>query len=288
MSSSARAANARPGLELRGRRLTWGERTYVMGIVNATPDSFSGDGLVDPEAAIARALSFAIGAADIVDVGAESTRPGSVPVAAVEEIRRLLPVVRGIRERAPDAIVSIDTYKADVFTAAHAAGGDLLNCPSGLGDDLLDAAVACGVPVVIMHNKNVPVYAGDVVDEVLAFLEAQATRAVRAGIPEASVILDPGIGFGKTPEHNLAILGALARFPLLGFPTLLGTSRKSTLGRLTGRSVADRAFATAATVALAVAAKIDVVRVHDPAEMSDAARVSDAVVRGWRPDGWDA
>jgi dihydropteroate synthase len=259
-----------------------------MGILNATPDSFSGDGLVEPGAAVERALSFANGAADIVDVGAESTRPGSVPVDAAEEIRRLLPVVRGIRERAPDAILSIDTYKADVFAAAHAAGGDLLNCPSGLGDQLLETAVACGVPVVIMHNKNVPVYAGDVVDEVLAFLEAQATRAVRAGLPAASVILDPGIGFGKTQEHNLAILAALARFPRLGFPTLLGTSRKSTLGRLTGRSVADRAFATAATVALAVAAKIDVVRVHDPAEMRDVARVSDAVVRGWRPDGWGA
>ncbi len=287
MSSSARAADARPGLALRGRRFTWGERTYVMGIVNATPDSFSGDGLVDPEAAIARALDFARGAADIVDVGAESTRPGSLPVDAAEEVRRLLPVVAGIRARSHDAVLSIDTYKAGVFRAAHAAGGDVLNCVSGLRDDLLDAAVACAAPVVIMHNKRVAEYDGDVVDEVLAYLDRNAARAVRAGIPAASVILDPGIGFGKTPEHNLALLGALARFPALGFPTLLGTSRKSTLGRLTGRRVADRAAATAATVALAVAAKIDIVRVHDAEEMRDVARVSDAIVRGWRPSGWD-
>jgi dihydropteroate synthase len=126
-----------------------------------------------------------------------------------------------------------------------------------------------------------------VVDEVLAFLAAQAARAVRAGIPEAHVILDPGIGFGKTPDQNLAILGALARFPRLGFPTLVGASRKSTLGRLTGRDARERSYATAATVALASAAKIDIVRVHDVAAMRDVARVTDAVVRGWRPAAWD-
>ena len=287
MWSSARAAEVRPGLTVRNRRFAWGERTYVMGIVNATPDSFSGDGLEDPEAAVVRALGFANGAADIVDVGAESTRPGSVPVDAEEECRRLLPVVRGIRERAPDAVVSIDTYKPAVFAAAHAAGGDILNCVSGLGDELLATAVACGAPVVIMHNKSSPVYDGDVVDEVLAFLADQAERAVRAGMAPSHVILDPGIGFGKTPEHNLAILHALARFPRLGFPTLLGTSRKSTLGKLTGRRVADRSYATAATVALAIAAKFDVVRVHDVEAMRDVVRVTDAAVRGWRPPAWD-
>ncbi|MBD5632901.1 MAG: dihydropteroate synthase [Candidatus Eremiobacteraeota bacterium] len=288
MSSSARAANGREAaaLEVRGRRFVWGERTYLMGIVNATPDSFSGDGLAEPAAAIARALHFANGLADIVDVGAESTRPGSLPVGAEEECRRLLPVVRGIRERAPGAVLSIDTYKPDVFAAAHAAGGDVLNCISVLGDELLETAVARAAPIVIMHNKLAPAYDGDVVDEVLSYLEAQAQRAVRAGVPPAHVILDPGIGFGKTPDHNLAILGALSRFTQLGFPTLVGTSRKSTLGKLTGRPVGDRSFATAATVALAIAAKIDIVRVHDVEAMRDVARVSDAIVRGWRPGVW--
>jgi dihydropteroate synthase len=287
MWSSARAAEGRAGLALRGRRFAWGERTYLMGVVNATPDSFSGDGLEDPEAAIARAVAFANGPADIVDVGAESTRPGFVPVDAEEECRRLLPVVRGIRARAPEAVLSIDTYKPAVFAAAHAAGGDILNCIDGPSDALLATAAACGAPVVIMHNQPVAAYAGGVVDAVLRFLERGAERAVRAGIPAAHVILDPGIGFGKTPEHNLAVLAALARFPALGFPTLLGTSRKSTLGKLTGRHVADRSYATAATVALAIAAKFDIVRVHDVDAMRDVARVSDAVVRGWRPSAWD-
>jgi dihydropteroate synthase len=287
MWPSAPAANEleRPGLTVRGRRFAWGERTYIMGIVNATPDSFSGDGLENPEAAVARALEFASGPADIVDVGAESTRPGSLPVEAAEELRRLLPVVRGVRERASGAVISIDTYKAGVFAAAFAAGGDVLNCVGALGDDVLETAVGLGAPVVIMHNKPAAIYDGDVVDEVLAFLEFQAERAVRAGASPASVILDPGIGFGKTPEHNIAILGALARFPRLGFPTLLGASRKSTLGKLTGRGVVERSYATAATVALAVAAKFDIVRVHDVAAMRDVVRVTDAVVRGWRPPG---
>jgi dihydropteroate synthase len=288
MSSNPRAADLRPGLVVRDRRFVWGERTYVMGILNATPDSFSGDGFPEPADAIERGVALAIGSADIVDVGAESTRPGSLPVDASEESRRLLPVVRGIRARVPSAILSIDTYKADVFRTAHAAGGDILNCISVLADDLLAAAAERGAPIVIMHNKSSAAYDGDVVDEVLAFLEAQAERAVRAGIAPAHVILDPGIGFGKTPDHNLAILGALPRFPRLGFPTLLGTSRKSTLGRLTGRAVADRTYATAATVTLAIAAKIDIVRVHDVEAMRDVARVTDAVVRGWRPSGWDA
>jgi len=288
MWPSAPAANAlaRPGLTVRGRHFAWGERTYIMGIVNATPDSFSGDGLEEPAAAVARALEFANGAADIIDVGAESTRPGSLPVEAAEELRRLIPVVRGVRERAPAAVISVDTYKPGVFAAAFAAGGDILNCVGALGDDVLETAVGLGAAVVIMHNKPAAIYDGDVVDEVLSFLESQAERAVRAGASPASVILDPGIGFGKTPEHNIAILGALARFPRLGFPTLLGTSRKSTLGKLTGRGVVERSYATAATVALAVAAKFDIVRVHDVAAMSDVARVTDAVVRGWRPPGF--
>jgi dihydropteroate synthase len=290
MSSNALGIErgARGALTVRGRRLAWGERTYVMGIVNATPDSFSGDGRPDAASAVAHALRLADDSADILDVGAESTRPGHTPIAPEEELRRLVPVVRGVRERLPHAVVSIDTYKPAVFAAAHAAGGDLLNSIWGFDDELLAAALERDVPIVIMHNKRVSVYERDVVDEVLAYLEHQAERAVRAGFPPARVILDPGIGFGKTPEHNLALLAQLGRLTGLGFPTLVGTSRKSTIGKLTGRAVSERSYGTAATVALAIAAGIDIVRVHDVAAMRDVARVTDAVVRGWRPADWKA
>jgi dihydropteroate synthase len=276
----------RGALEVRGRTFVWGTRTHLMGIVNATPDSFSGDGLPRAEDAVAHGLSLAGEGADILDVGAESTRPGHVPIDPGEELRRLIPVVHGLRRAAPAAVISIDTYKPSVFAAAHDAGGDMLNSVWGLGDALRAVAAERGVPVVIMHNKRVAMYERDVVSEVLEYLEREAARAVAAGIAPERILLDPGIGFGKSPEHNLEILGALDRLVALGFPTLLGTSRKSTIGKLTGRGAGDRTYGTAATVALAVAAKIDVVRVHDVGEMRDVVQVADAIVRGWRPAGW--
>lgn len=287
MSSSRADSGGAVATELvvRGRRFVWGSRTYLMGILNATPDSFSGDGLPETADAVAYGAALAA-AADIIDIGAESTRPGHVPIGSDEEMRRLLPVVRGVRAAVPDAVLSIDTFKADVFAAAHAAGGDVLNAIWAPSDELLALAAEADVPVVVMHNKRVAIYEGDVVDEVLGYLAAQAARAVRAGVRPEAVIVDPGIGFGKGPEHNLALLGALARFRELGFATLLGTSRKSTIGRLTGRGTHDRAFGTAATVALAVAAKFDIVRVHDVVPMRDVVTVADAVVRGFRPPGW--
>jgi dihydropteroate synthase len=276
----------RGALEVRGARLVWGARTYLMGIVNVTPDSFSGDGSPDAERALARALAQRAAGADILDLGAESTRPGHTPIDLKEELRRLIPVVRDVRGRAPDAIVSIDTFKPEVLRAAHSAGGDMLNSIWGLDDGLLEAALECRVPVVLMHNKAVPVYERDLVDEVLASLDAAARRAVAAGIPAERVILDPGLGFGKLPEHNIALLAALPRLVELGFPTMLGASRKSTIGKLTGKDVEHRTFGTAAAVAAATLAGIDVVRVHDVAEMRDVVAVADAVARGWRPDGW--
>ena len=286
--SSSRVAKPveRRGLAVRGQTFAWGERTYVMGIVNATPDSFSGDGLPLAQDAIDRAVDLLEQGADLVDIGAESTRPGYRPISSDEELRRLLPVVGGVRARKPHAAISVDTFKPDVFAAACDAGADVLNSIWGLDDALAALAAERGVPVVIMHNKRVAVYERDVVDEVLASLAAQAAKAVAHGIAPERVIVDPGIGFGKTPEHNLAVLGALDRLVALGFPTLLGTSRKSTIGKLTGRSAHERAFGTAATVALAVAAKIDILRVHDVADMRDVARVADAIVRGWRPAAW--
>ena len=271
---------------MRGRTLPWGARTYVMGIVNVSPDSFSGDGVPDSSAALARALLQRDAGCDVIDIGAESTRPGHRPIDAETELARLLPLIAMLRAVDERPIVSIDTFKAGVYRRAHAAGGDLLNSIWGASDDLIAACVDTRSPIVVMHNKAVAIYEGDVVDEVLASLSASAERCVRAGIPAEHVILDPGIGFGKTPEHNLSLLGALPRLIALGFPTLLGTSRKSTIGRLTGRDVEDRAFGTAATVALAAAAGIDIVRVHDVVEMGDVVRVTDAIVRGWRPSGW--
>jgi dihydropteroate synthase len=279
------SANVR-GTSIRASRFIWGKRTYVMGIINATPDSFSGDGRPRGDDAVDHALAQRNAGADILDIGAESTRPGHRPIAADEERRRLLPVVRDLRARAPDAVISVDTFKADVFRDAFAAGGDMLNSVWGLDDALLAAAVECDVPVVAMHNKPEPFYEGDVVDEVLAYLDAQGRRAVRAGLRPERVVLDPGIGFGKRPEHNVALLAALPRIVALGFPTLVGTSRKSTIGKLTGKPVEQRVFGTAATIALAVAARVDIVRVHDVAEMRDVVAVADAIVRGWRPADW--
>lgn len=256
-----------------------------MGIVNVTPDSFSGDGILDAEEAIAHAIAQGEHA-DIVDIGAESTRPGYIPVDEHTEIQRLIPVIETVRLRSPDVIISVDTYKPEVFRVAHAAGADILNSVWGLPDALLEAAAQARAPVVVMHNKERAVYDGDVMGEVVEFLHDAAQRAMRAGIPAEHVILDPGIGFGKTPDHNIVVLRELPRLVALGFPTLLGTSRKSTIGKLTGKPPKERVAGTTATTALAIAAGIDVVRVHDVDEAIDAVRVSDAIVRDWRPQGW--
>lgn len=264
----------------------WGERTYLMGIVNATPDSFSGDGLAERDEAVAHAVKQATLGSDIVDVGGESTRPGHVTIDDEAEIERLIPVIRALRVLVPGVVISADTYKPAVFRAAHAAGADILNSVWGMPDELLAAAVECNVPIIATHNKAVAQYDGDVVDEVLEFLSKSAERAVRAGMLPSRVLLDPGIGFGKTPDHNLAVLRSLDRVTGLGFPTVLGTSRKSTIGRLTGREPHERIYGTAATVALAIEAGIDIVRVHDIAQIRDVISVSDAIVRNWRPASW--
>jgi dihydropteroate synthase len=279
-------AATRGALRVRGHVLPWGARTYIMGIVNVSPDSFSGDGTLDLTAVLDRIATQHADGSDIIDVGAESTRPGYQPIDAATERARLVPAIEAARAALPDAILSIDTFKADVYRAAHVVGGDLLNSVWGASDALIDAALETNSPIVVMHNKSVAIYERDVVDDVLASLAASAERCVRAGIPPEHVILDPGIGFGKTPEHNLSVLAALPRLVALGFPTLVGTSRKSTIGRLTGREVDQRAFGTAATVALASAAGVDIVRVHDVAEQRDVVRVADAIARGWRPAGW--
>jgi dihydropteroate synthase len=257
-----------------------------MGIVNVTPDSFSGDGLKDPDAATARAVAQWDAGADLLDVGGESTRPGHRPVEDGVEIARAVPVIAALRGRFPDAPISVDTYKPAVARAAHAAGAEIVNSVWGASDALLEVASELGMPIVAMHNQTGTTYEGGVVDAVLRYLDECARRAVARGIAREAIVLDPGIGFGKTADQNLAVLRALERFVALGFPTMLGASRKSTLGKLTGREAADRVYGTVVTTALAVRAGIDIVRVHDVAAARDAVAVADAVVRDWRPAGW--
>jgi dihydropteroate synthase len=258
-----------------------------MGIVNVSPDSFSGDGIADAKAAANHGRDQWAAGADLLDVGGESTRPGHHPVESAVEMSRVLPVIRALRESLPQAPISIDTYKAGVARAAHAAGADLVNSVWGASDELLDTVAELGMPLVATHNQAGTGYGSrNVVDAVLAFLDDCATRAILRGIARECVVLDPGIGFGKTSDQNLAVLRDLGRVVALGFPTLLGTSRKSTIGKLTGREPRARVYGSIATSALAVRAGIDVVRVHDVAAARDAVAVADAIVRDWRPDGW--
>jgi dihydropteroate synthase len=279
-------AGVRGVLDLRGVRIAWGTRTYVMGIVNVTPDSFSGDGLEDAAQAVAFALTQWESGADLLDFGGESTRPGHQPVLESTEIARVVPVIRAVRERRVPVPISVDTYKPGVLRAAHEAGADIVNSVWGASPELLEVVAELGIPIVAMHNQNSTAYDGDVVDAVLRYLEASAVRATARGMAPQRIILDPGIGFGKTADQNIAVLRALDRVVALGFPTMLGTSRKSTIGKLTGRSAGDRLYGTLATVALAVSAGIDIVRVHDVRAVVETVAVADAIARDWRPASW--
>lgn len=274
-------------IRVRDLELRFGERTYVMGIVNMTPDSFSGDGLLAGttpiEAAVAQAQRMAGEGADIIDVGGESTRPGHEPVSLEDELARVVAVVRGIRERLPGMPVSVDTSKVQVAAAALEAGADIVNDVAGVSARaaLAPLAAAFGAPYIIMHSRTQPVYE-DVVAETIADLrEALAAAEVQGCRPE-SLVVDPGIGFGKTAEQNLALLADLAALGSLGRPVLLGTSRKSTIGKVLDTPPDERLEGTLATTALGIAAGVDVVRVHDVAANVRTARMSDAIIRG----GW--
>jgi dihydropteroate synthase len=272
----------------------WGERTYVMGIVNVTPDSFSGDGLLAApsgrsmravvERAVELARQMAADGADLLDVGGESTRPGHDTVEAAEEAARVVPVVAAIHQALPDLPISIDTTKPRVAEAALAAGAVMLNDIWGVAadDGLMRLAVEHGVPIVVMHNRAEARYR-HVVAEVLADLEAAIERALAAGVPIDSIVVDPGFGFGKAPNHNLELLAGLGHLRLLGRPVLLGTSRKSTLGKILDLPPDERLEATLATTALAIQAGVDIVRVHDVGPNVRVARMADAIVRGSLP-----
>lgn len=291
MSSSlvpvAHAARLRfPSMTIGGASFPWGARTYVMAVINVTPDSFSGDGFGgDLAAAVDQALRFQDEGADLIDVGGESTRPpsvyhGATPVTAEEEISRVMPVVEALAGKL-NVPISIDTRKAVVARRAVAAGAALVNDVSTLGDpEMAPAVAALGVPIVISHTRSKAEYRA-VVTEVIEDLREATDRAVAEGIDPAGIIVDPGIGFGKTVQHNLEMLRGVDRLQVLGFPILIGTSRKSSIGTILDLPPNDRVEGTAATVALAIQRGVSIVRVHDVKAMVRVARMSDAVVRGW-------
>jgi len=248
-----------------------------MGIVNVTPDSFSGDGLgSDADAAVAQGLRMVDEGADMLDVGGESTRPGHVPITVADEIARTEAVVRRLALQAPVPI-SIDTYKQEVAESAVAAGATILNDVWGLSRSpaIAELAAGRGCAVVLMHNQEGTHYTGDLMEEIKRFLAAAAARATAAGVPREKVIVDPGIGFGKTAEHNWEVLRRFAELKELGHPILIGTSRKSFIGKLLDLPVTERLEGTAATVAAVVLRGADIVRVHDVKQMTRVVRAAD-------------
>jgi dihydropteroate synthase len=279
-------ASAGPILEWSGGRLDFAPGCLVMGVLNVTPDSFSDGGqFLDAGRAVAHGLQMASEGAALIDVGGESTRPGSEPVPAAEQIRRVVPVIAELR-RQTAVPVSIDTHDVEVARAALDAGAAIVNDITALSDDRMAQLVASArVPVILMHMQGTPATMQaeptyrDVVEEVLAFLLDRARRADRFGIPPQHIFLDPGIGFGKTLEHNLRLLKYLGRFVATSYRVVVGPSRKRFLGTLTGKDApADRVFGTAATVALCAASGASIVRVHDVAPMLDVIRVARAIL----------
>lgn len=268
-----------------GARLFDGPGPFLMGVVNATPDSFSDGGrFLDPGAAAAQAERLAAEGADLVDLGGESTRPGSTPVDAAEERRRVVPVVERLRAAGFRTPISVDTCKAEVAQAALDAGADLVNDVMGLTDPAMARVVAAaGVPVVLMHMRGTPATMGahcayrDLMGEVATELREGLARAAAAGIPPERVILDPGIGFAKTPEQSLELLARVGELRALGRPLLVGPSRKRFIGHATGAPVEARLPGTLAAVAACVLAGVELLRVHDVAAARQAAQVAAAL-----------
>jgi dihydropteroate synthase len=279
-------------LHLRSRTIVLGERTLVMGVLNITPDSFSdGGAYLDSEAAIAWALQIEKDGADILDIGGESTRPGAPPISSEEELRRILPVIQVLRSKL-NIPMSVDTRRADVAEAALAAGADILNDVSALQMDprLAEVARHARAPLILMHMRGTPQtmqrgpFARDVIRDVMAGLREAIARAKRAGLAKARLLLDPGIGFGKKHQQNFEILARLPEFARLACPIVIGTSRKTFLGKalagLDGPSAppGERLLGTAATVTASILGGAHIVRVHDVAEMVRVTRVADAIL----------
>jgi len=281
------------------RAFEWGARTFVMGIVNVTPDSFSGDGLLRGEslsdAAVRQAREMVEAGAQILDIGGESTRPGGAPVGLEEELARVVPAIAAVRAEL-DVPISVDTYKAEVARQALAAGATMVNDVWGLRMDpaMADVIAASGAYVVLMHNRSRPRdavqesrlggrYVGVAYDDLIADVSRELLESValarRAGIADERIILDPGIGFGKTVEQNLELVARFDAFRALGFPLLAGPSRKSFIGFTLDLPPDQRSEGTAAVVALCIDRGADIVRVHDVALISRVARMTDALVR---------
>ncbi|GAB4295516.1 MAG: hypothetical protein Kow0090_10450 [Myxococcota bacterium] len=264
------------------RDFIFGNRCYIMGVLNVTPDSFSDGGrFLNPRKALNRALELAQNGADIIDIGGESSRPSAKPIPANEELKRIIPVIAAIRKRS-DIPISVDTTKADVAEAALSEGADMINDISGLRFDekLAIVAAEAKVPLCIMHSRHTPltmqkkVAYKEPVTEIIGELRQSVKRAERGGVPSSRIIVDPGIGFSKSAEHNLAILRRLDEFRVFGMPILVGPSRKSFIGAVTGARVEERLPGTIAAVAFAVARGADFVRVHDVKEVAQAVKLS--------------
>lgn len=290
-------------IQINKHTLDWGSRTYVMGILNVTPDSFSGDGIMAStergdrvEQSVRQAEYFLKHGADILDIGGESTRPGSQTVSADEEMQRVVPVIQAISKQFPDAIISIDTYKAKVAEEAVKSGAHIINDVWALRADPTLAIIAkhYKTPVILMHNRSNPAsvevreqlgnaYIGseydDLLEDVKRELLVSVDLAKKVGIEESHIILDPGIGFGKTREHNLELINRLDEIRALGYPVLLGPSRKSFIGFTLDLPTDERLEGTAATIAVGITRGADIIRVHDVKEMARVAKMTDALVR---------
>jgi len=258
----------------------WGERTYVMGIINVSPDSFSGDGLSTVDAAVAQAERFVAEGADILDIGGESTRPNSAPISIDEEMRRIIPVLEKLAGKVKVPL-SVDTYKYEIARRAVNAGVDMLNDIWGLKQEPRLAGLAAdrGLPMILMSNQRDKPQK-NIVPAVLSDLKRAIDLALDAGVPWENIIVDPGVGFGKTLEQNLELVHRLDELKALGRPILLGTSRKSMIGLVLDLPPEQRLEGTAATVAIGIAGGADIVRVHDVKEMTRVCKMSDAIVRG--------
>ena len=280
--------------------LEWGKRTYVMGVLNLTPDSFSGDGILqdrDPiQYALNKAKQFLKDGADILDIGAESSRPGSKPISAAVELERLLPILKALRKENIGGIISIDTYKSEVARQCLENGADWINDIWGFkrDTDLAEVVSQYDAPVVLMHNRSKPSavknndrlgasYQGSIysnfMEEIINDLRDSVSFAIRARISKENIIIDPGIGFGKTVEQNLALINRLGEIKALGYPILIGPSRKSFLGAILDLPVEERLEGTAASIAVGIARGADIVRVHDVKFMARIVKVADALTR---------
>ena len=283
-----------------GALLPWGDRTYIMGIINVTPDSFSGDGLMRQKEVVVAALKQAENllqdGADILDVGGESTRPGAKPVREAEELARVIPVIEAITAAFPEVLISIDTYKPTVARKAIQAGARWVNDIWGFRADpkLAEVVAETGVPVILMHNRMVPGYPElrsrlggrfigshyqNLIGEIREELMNSIALAHKKGISDERIILDPGIGFGKTVDQNLELLDRLDEIKSLGYPLVAGPSRKSFIGYTLDLPPDERIEGTAAAVALCIDRGADIVRVHDVGVMSRVVRMTDAIVR---------